>query len=181
MEYVFETERLGFRHWSEEDLVPFAAMNASKEVMEFFPSTLTEDESKAMMTRLQDEIVAKGYGLWAVDIKSSKLFAGFIGLHEATFESEFTPCVEIGWRLVQETWGKGLATEGARACLDFGFRLGLKEIYSFTSVHNLRSERVMRKIGMTKLGEFEHPKVPDGNWLRKHVLYKVGRGEGRSQ
>ncbi|MBS1977571.1 MAG: GNAT family N-acetyltransferase [Bacteroidetes bacterium] len=168
-----ETERLILRDWTEKDFTPFAAMNASPVVMEFFPSVLTADETRSMMDRLQKEIDERGYGLWVAELKDTGAFTGFIGLHEATFVSDFTPCVEIGWRLLPAYWGRGLATEGARACLDFGFSSGLKEIYSFTSIHNTRSERVMKRIGMVKIGEFDHPRVAEGNWLRRHVLYNL--------
>lgn len=115
-----------------------------------------------------------GYGFFAVERKDNGEFIGFTGLTHPGFEAEFTPCVEIGWRLSKQNWGQGFATEAAMACLKFGFQeLGLNEIYSFTSVHNLRSEQVMKKIGMIKEGYFEHPLMDDGHFLKQHVLYKI--------
>ncbi len=173
MDYYLETERLRLRTWQPEDLAPFAAMNADAAVMEFFPSLLTTAETEQAVDRYKFEIETKGYGPWVAELKATGAFIGFIGLHEATFESAFTPCVEIGWRLDKPWWGLGLATEGARVCLDYGFsRVGLKEIFSFTSRLNARSENVMIKIGMEKIGEFDHPKVEPGSPLVRHVLYR---------
>ena len=104
-------------------------------------------------------------------------FIGYIGLHHTNFETDFCPCIEIGWRLCENSWGRGYATEGARACLDYAFRqLQLPEIYSFTSLPNRRSERVMQKIGLQKIGEFDHPLVPAGHPLLRHVLYRAEKG-----
>ena len=149
-------------------------MNADPDVMEFFPSTLTEEASTKSMHAFQQEIDTKGFGLWPVELKSSGEMIGFIGLHEATFAADFTPCIEIGWRLRKSVWNQGLATEGALACLEFAFGvLKLPEIYSFTAVLNKRSEHIMEKIGMTRAGEFDHPKVAEGDRLRRHVLYRI--------
>jgi ribosomal-protein-alanine N-acetyltransferase len=174
MSYLFESSRLGFRSWKEEDLIPFAQLNADPEAMQFFPSLLSKEESDAAVARYQQEIDEKGAGLWAVELKSMHEFIGFIGFHEATFESAFTPCMEIGWRLDKKYWNQGLATEGALKCFEFAKNfLPFSDIYSFTAVINKRSERVMQKIGMKKEGEFDHPRVPQQSPLRRHVLYKI--------
>lgn len=174
MSYLFESSRLGFRNWKEEDLIPFAQLNVDPDVMEFFPSLLTKEESDAAAARYQKEIDEKGYGLWAAELKSTKEFIGFIGFHEATFESEFTPCIEIGWRLHKKYWNQGFATEGALKCLTLAKNFfTVSDIYSFTAAINKRSERVMQKIGMQKEGEFDHPRVPQQSPLRRHVLYKI--------
>lgn len=142
--------------------------------MEFFPSVSTEAETITQIARFTQHIGNNGYGFFAVERKDNGEFIGFTGLSNPTFEAAFTPCVEIGWRLSRENWGYGFATGAAQACLKFGFEdLILDEIYSFTSVHNLRSEQVMKKIGMVKQGYFDHPLIEDGHFLKKHVLYKI--------
>lgn len=172
--YQFETERLGFRQWKEEDRIPFAKMNENTEVMKYFPNALTRKQSDEFIDKITNHFNEYGYGLWAVEIKSTKEFIGFIGFHNATFESYFTPCVEIGWRLDNKYWNKGYATEGAKACLKYGFNiLGFKDIYSFTSQLNKPSIKVMNKIGLKKQGKFYHPKVDKNNVLRLHVLFKI--------
>jgi RimJ/RimL family protein N-acetyltransferase len=149
-------------------------LNGDKEVMEFFPSVKTAAETVEQIQRLQGHIEKYGYGFFAVERKDIGTFIGFTGLAHPGFEAEFTPCVEIGWRLSKENWGFGFATEAALACLDFGFdQLALGEIYSFTAVPNTRSEKVMQKIGMQKEGYFDHPMMEEGHWLKKHVLYKI--------
>ena len=171
-----ETPRLYLREWKESDLEPYAALNADKEVMEFFPSMLTAEESHAQIGRITEHLEKYGFTLFAAERKDNGHFIGFTGLAHAKFESEFTPCIEIGWRLSKANWGQGFATEAALACLEFGFdQLDLKEVYSFTSVHNKRSEHVMKKIGMYKAGEFDHPLVPDESHLKRHALYRIER------
>jgi RimJ/RimL family protein N-acetyltransferase len=170
------TERLLLRRWRPEDRAPFAAMNADPRVMEFFPGLLTPEESDASVGRIEAHFEKHGFGLWAVEVVGVAPFAGFIGLSHPRFEAPFTPCVEIGWRLAAPHWGYGYATEGARAALAFAFEtLGLAEIVSFTAAVNLRSRRVMEKLGMTHdpSDDFDHPLLPEGHWLRRHVLYRI--------
>lgn len=172
--YLFKSERLGFRQWQASDLPTFAEMNANAEVLRFFPTLLTTEESNALAERLMKGIEEYGYGFFAVDRLEEGDFIGFIGLINATFEASFTPCVEVGWRLKREVWNKGYATEGAKRCVEYGFEtLKLEEIYSFTALPNLASERVMQKIGMQKIGTFEHPRIADNHLLKNHVLYKI--------
>jgi [ribosomal protein S5]-alanine N-acetyltransferase len=172
--YIFESERLGFRTWLERDTEPFIQMNADPEVMEFFPGLLTPEQAIAYIGRITTFHRENNFGLWAIDEKASGKFIGFIGLTRATFESPFTPCIEIGWRLAKAFWGKGYATEGATACLEYGFgTLGLSEINSFTAVTNTRSVHVMQKIGMKHVLNFDHTTLPEGHPLRPHVLYKI--------
>ncbi|MGZ3653364.1 MAG: GNAT family N-acetyltransferase [Bdellovibrionota bacterium] len=172
---MIETARLLLRRWREEDLEPFARLNADPRVMEFFPSTMTLEQSAMLMARIENEFGKKGYDVWACEEKVSGKFIGFTGLTIPWFEAAFTPCVEIGWRLAYEFWGKGYAPEAAAAALKFGFReLGLAEIVSFTARVNLRSIRVMEKIGMEAVpaNDFEHPRVAEGHLLRPHVFYR---------
>jgi len=178
---MVETERLRLREWRDEDLEPFARMNADPRVMEFFPSLLTPEETAAGMERAREHWARHGFGWWAAELKETGEFIGFLGLAVPGFEAHFTPCVEIGWRLAAEQWGRGLATEGARASLRYGFEeLGMKEIVSFTTVSNVRSRRVMEKIGMTRnpADDFEHPGIAEGNPLRRHVLYRIVTKQG---
>ncbi len=168
------TERLLLRCWRDEDLEPFANMNADPEVMRHFPAPLTRDESNQLAERIRQGFADNGFGLWAVEVKGGAAFIGFIGLAIPTFDAHFTPCVEVGWRLAADYWGNGFAPEGARAVLEFGFRQ-LDEIVSLTAVQNLPSRRVMEKIGMTHdpSDDFDHPSLPKGHRLERHVLYRV--------
>jgi RimJ/RimL family protein N-acetyltransferase len=171
-----QTQRLILRRWSTDDLASFAAMNADPQVMEYFPACLTREESDGMAARIDARFDELGFGLWAVEIPNVVQFAGYVGLTVPRFESHFTPCVEMGWRLAAECWGYGYATEAACAAVAFGFdRLGLKEIVAFTVPANVRSRRVMEKLGMTRdpADDFDHPRVPDGHPLRRHVLYRI--------
>jgi len=172
------TARLRLRRWRPTDAEPFAALNADPRVMEHFPALLSREESDILVRRIEDRFDQRGFGLWAVEIMGVTPFAGFVGLSVPHFETAFTPCVEIGWRLAAEFWGHGFATEGARAALNFGFEsLGLYEIVSFTVPANLRSRRVMEKLGMIhhRADDFDHPLLPVGHPLRRHVLYRIGR------
>ena len=173
-----QTERLRLRRWRFEDRTAFARMNSDPRVMEHFPAPLTQAESDAVADRIAAHFEQHGFAQWAVEIPGVTPFAGFIGLSIPRFEAHFTPCVEIGWRLAAEYWNRGYATEGARAALDFGFSsLQLQEIVSMTAVGNLRSRRVMEKIGMScsPNDDFDHPLVVEGNPLRRHVLYRLRR------
>jgi RimJ/RimL family protein N-acetyltransferase len=172
------TARLVLRRWRAEDRGPFAALNADPAVMEYFPARLSRAESDAGVDRIEAHFAKHGFGLWAVGIPGATPFAGFIGLSIPSFQTHFTPCVEIGWRLARDQWGKGYATEGARAVLAFGFEeLKLEEIVSFTTADNLRSRRVMERIGMSHspADDFDHPGLPEGHPLRRHVLYRIRR------
>jgi RimJ/RimL family protein N-acetyltransferase len=175
-----ETARLKLRRWLPDDRRPFAQLNADARVMEYFPQPLTRTESDTMVQRVEAHFEQHGFGLWALEVPGTTAFAGFVGLMVPRFEAHFTPCVEIGWRLAFEHWGRGYAPEAARAVLRFGFeRVGLDEIVSFTATANLRSRRVMEKIGMTHdtAGDFDHPALPTGHALQRHVLYRIRPGE----
>jgi RimJ/RimL family protein N-acetyltransferase len=174
--HELRTERLLLRRWRPEDREPFAAINADPRVMEHFPALLSRDESDASVDRIEGHFAQRGFGLWAVELPSVAPFIGFIGLSVPRIEAHFTPCVEIGWRLAADHWGRGYATEGARAALAFGFdELGLAEIVSYTVPANDRSRRVMEKIGMShdEAGDFDHPLLPAGHPLSRHVLYRI--------
>ncbi len=172
--YLFRSARLGFRKWEEDDLHPFAAMCSDPAVMQYFPQTLSFQETQELVTRINTHFEEKGYGLYAVELLSIQSFVGFIGFSTPRFQADFTPCTEIGWRLQKEVWGNGLATEGAMKCLEYGFeQFHFPEIVSFTSIINRPSIRVMEKAGMQFAGTFDHPLIVDGSPLRKHVLYKI--------
>jgi RimJ/RimL family protein N-acetyltransferase len=163
------------RAWRAEDLEPFAALNADPRVMEHFAAPLTREQSDAFVReRIVPHFAEHGFGLWAVEVPGRAPFIGFAGLLVPAFEAHFTPCVEIGWRLAFEYWGHGYATEAARAVVGFAFEeAGLDEIVSFTVPANHRSIRVMERLGMTRAGEFDHPRLPDGHPLQRHVLYRL--------
>lgn len=177
---ILSTERLTLRSWRESDFQPFfEQINSDPDVMEYFPSTLSREESDALATELQRRIDVNGWGLWAVEEKASGQFIGFVGLNSPLIELPFTPCVEVGWRLSKAFWGKGYATEAAKKALEFAFvELELGEVVSFTAVPNLRSQAVMSRLGLRDTGEnFNHPAVPSESPLYEHVLFKITRDE----
>jgi RimJ/RimL family protein N-acetyltransferase len=173
------TPRLLLRTWLPADLEPFARLNADPRVMEHLPGVLSREQSDALAARIAAHFAEKGFGLWALEVPGVAPFVGFVGLSVPRFEAAFTPCVEVGWRLGAEHWGRGYASEAARAALMFGFdRLGLREIVSFTVPANQRSRAVMERIGMTRdpSEDFEHPSLPPSHPLRLHVLYRIRSG-----
>lgn len=178
---ALRTQRLLLRRWREEDREPFAAMGADPEVMRHFPALLDRAASDALID-LQDALLERrGWGLWAVEEEVEGRFLGFTGLNVPRFEAPFTPATEIGWRLRRDAWGHGYATEAARAALAVAFRdLGLHEVVSFTASTNLRSQAVMRRLGMTHdpADDFDHPLLHDGSPLRRHVLFRLRRPTG---
>jgi RimJ/RimL family protein N-acetyltransferase len=177
------TTRLRLRGWCREDLDGFAALNADPRVMAHFPQLLSREQSDLLAERIVSDLRSQGWGLWAVEVAATRSFAGFVGLSRPRFPAHFTPAVEVGWRLAHEYWGRGYATEAARAALGFGFEsLGLSEIVSFTSVDNVPSRRVMERLGMRHDPEddFDHPSLPEGHWLRPHVLYRLTSDEFKS-
>lgn len=172
--YIFTSERLGFRNWIEEDIQKMADINNNPNVMEFFPSVQTAVQTQRFVKRMQLQFEEKNYCYFAVDFLEHDTFIGFIGLSDKDFESDFTPSVDIGWRLSETHWYKGYATEGALACLKYGFnQLKLKEIIATTPSINLKSEEVMKKIGMTKIKNFDHPLLLDDERLRDCLLYSI--------
>ena len=177
------TERLLLRRWKDEDRAPFAALNADPAVMEHFPARLTRAESDAFVDRIEQQLEDRGWGLWALEERSSGRFLGFTGLNVPGFQAHFTPAVEIGWRLARDAWGFGYAGEAARAAAAVAFdEVGLDEIVSFTATSNVRSMRVMERIGMTRdpADDFDHPALPEGSPLRRHVLYRLASRSRRS-
>ncbi len=174
------TKRLLLRQWKESDLSLFAKMNADKHVMEYFPSTLSQNESNCLAEKIQKELREKEYGLWAVEAIDAAPFVGCVGLHYQDFPAAFTPCIEIGWRLAHEHWGKGYAFEAASKIIKYAFQtLRLCELVSFTTVENQRSRKLMERLEMTRKPEddFEYPKLPKGHPLRPHVLYRLKNQE----
>ena len=173
---IIETERLLLREWEAQDLQPFANINQDPKVMEFMPSLLTLEETSNWINKIKQHFVKYGYGYWVVTLKNTKELIGYTGLNVPSYESHFTPCVEISWRIASQHWGKGYATEAAQAVLKNGFeKYNLKEIVSLTVPANKRSIRVMEKIGMKRdlSGDFHHPILPKEHSLSKHVLYRI--------
>jgi ribosomal-protein-alanine N-acetyltransferase len=174
---VLETKRLRLRRWRTDDLRPFAALNSDPVVMEHFPSMgITTEETGKMIAHFEYHFEEHGFGLWAVEIKWARSFIGFCGLAVPGFAAPFMPAVEIGWRFAKEHWGSGYATEAARAAMDFGFdEAELDEIVSFTIPANTRSVSVMERLGMTHntVDDFDHPRFPDDERIRHHVLYRI--------
>ncbi|AHM61514.1 acetyltransferase, ribosomal protein N-acetylase [Flammeovirgaceae bacterium 311] len=170
--YLFTSPRLGFRNWRQADLQPMAAINADPEVMAFFPGTQSAEETRQFIQRMQQQYVDRGFCYFAVDKLESGEFIGFIGLSQQTYNADFTPCIDIGWRLKKSEWGKGFATEGAKACLDYAFStLGLEKVYAVAPQVNTQSEAVMKKIGMQYVKNFTHPLLTQDERLRECVVY----------
>ncbi len=178
MIYV-ETERLRLRQWQASDYPKFAALNADRRVMAYFPSPLSAKDSDALIVRCHQHIGQYGWGYWAAERRDTSEFIGFIGLTSIANGLPFAPCIDIGWRLAYPHWGQGFATEGARAALEYAFaQVGLREVVSMTAVVNHASEHVMKKLGMHKTEEiFDHPHVDVGHVLRPHVLYRLHRDQ----
>jgi RimJ/RimL family protein N-acetyltransferase len=172
--YLFTSSRLGFRTWLDDDIQEMALLNADKEVMEFFPFLPSEKQTIEFIQRMQKQFSESGFCYFPVDELETNRFIGFIGLSKQKFDSDFTPCIDIGWRINKKYWGKGLATEGAVECIKFAKNnLQLDRIYSMASKTNSKSIKVMEKIGMTYVKDFEHPKLKKDPTLEKCVLFAI--------
>lgn len=172
------TLRLVLRRWREADREPFAGLNADPRVMRFFPAVLSRRQSDDLFARIEQHFATHGFGPWAVEVRGVAPFVGFVGLSVPAFGAHFTPCIEVGWRLDARHWGRGYASEGARAALRFAFDvLALDEVVSFTVPDNAASRAVMTRIGMghDPADDFDHPALPEGHPLRRHVLYRIAR------
>ncbi len=171
--YIFKSERLGFRNWIDSDIKKMARINSDKEVMKFFPKTYSEKETFLFVERMQNQYAKRGFCYFAVDKLIDGEFIGFIGLSEQTFKSNFTPCIDIGWRIDKKEWNKGYATEGALQCLYFAKNeLRINKISSIASIINTKSEHIMKKIGMQKIKTFEHPLLAHDERLKACVFYQ---------
>ena len=172
------TERLVMRRWRESDREPFAAMNADPEVMRHFPHLQSRAESDASVDRFEQRFTEQGFGLWALERRDSGDFIGFTGLNPMPDGVPGAGGMEVGWRLARHAWGQGYATEAARIAIDLAFGpLEFEEIWSITAVTNTPSIAVMRRLGMTEHGFFDHPRVPEGNPVRPHVAYRLAAQE----
>lgn len=178
MRYLLTTPRLGLRRWQPADLDPFAAMNADPKVREFFPDLMTREQTAESISRLETHFDQYGYTFFALDELNTGKFIGFTGLKclagADALDLSFVPCVEIGWRLRPDAWGRGYAPEAAQACLAYAWDvMKLEKVYAYTAEHNTRSRRVMEKLGMTLSGYFDHPRIEAGHPLQRHVLYEI--------
>lgn len=176
MTTIIETARLILRTWKNEDANAYYQINQDPKVIELLRGPLTLEQVNDFISAVNKQQEKHGYTLWAVELKETGKFIGFIGLNYPDWKSHFTPAVEVAWRLGSQYWGKGYATEGAKASLDYGFKqCGLKEIVSFTVPANIRSIRVMEKIGLKRdlNGDFAHPKLPANHPLSQHILYRL--------
>lgn len=172
--YLFTSQRLGFRNWTEADLGPMSAINADALVMQYFPSVQTKEQTHAFMHRMQDQFHRLGFCYFAVELLATGEFIGFIGLGEQTWLPDMGPFIDIGWRLAAHTHGLGYATEGAVRCIGYAFRtLGLPEVYAVCPAVNKPSEKVMIKAGMGFVRFFDHPVLLNNDRLRKCVLYSI--------
>jgi ribosomal-protein-alanine N-acetyltransferase len=176
MAHVLETARLRLRAWRDADIEPWVAMGADPRVMEFFPSVITPERAKEQAARMRELLERDGYGWWILEEIGGAPFVGAIALQDVPFEAPFTPAMEVGWRLLPAFWGRGYATEGARAALDLAFDvLGRSEVVAMTARRNLPSQRVMQRLGMTydPADDFDNPRIEPGHPLRPHVLYRL--------
>ncbi|SFO43292.1 Protein N-acetyltransferase, RimJ/RimL family [Algoriphagus ornithinivorans] len=171
--YIFQSERLGFRTWSESDLEAIFQIDSDPEIMHFFEKPFTLEESQKRIQKMNQTFQKEGFCYFAVDFLASGELAGTIGLGRKDFEASFTPCIDIGWRLAKKYWNQGLASEGALACIGYARQLGLKEIYSYATTANQASLQVMRKIGMKFIEEFEHPELLNQPRLQPFSLFKI--------
>ncbi len=176
-----ETNRLVLRQWRSDDKLPFSKINADSRVMEYFPNTLSAQQSDELVDRFSQDIDASGWGFWAAERRDTNEFIGFIGINYSPDGLPFAPCVDIGWRLASQHWGLGFATEGAMGAMDYAFGLAnLKQLVSMTPVSNAASENVMKKLGMAKQKDtFLHPKIAPGHPLQEHVLYTMSDAHWR--
>jgi len=175
---MYETKRLILRNWRDSDTEPFIKLNQDKEVRRYFPNILSSEETIASINKIKNNFATRGFSWYAAELKENHKFIGFIGLEVPGFEAHFTPCIEIGWRLAHEYWGQGLATEGAKKCLEIGFNeYNFNEIVAFTAKINKPSERVMQKLGMVHdaQDDFYHPKMQKEHLLSLHVLYRLSK------
>jgi ribosomal-protein-alanine N-acetyltransferase len=173
---ILDGPRLRLRPWREDDAEALAALCADPAVMRHFPATLTRAESDASLARLMAHEAEHGFTFWAMERHAAPGAIGFCGLLRVSFAARFAPAVEIGWRLAAAHWRQGLAEEAARLALAAGFGpLGLPEIVAFTVPGNEPSWRLMQKLGMVPDGDFEHPRLPEGHALRRHLLYRITR------
>ena len=174
------TPRLRLRLWHEGDAESFAAMNADPRVREHFLGLLTREESDASVARMRAHFAKHGFGTWVVELRHRPGLIGFTGLTHPAFAAPCGPCVEIGWRFAYDHWGHGYATEAAKEALRAGFEwVGLQEIVAFTTVANVRSRRVMEKIGLShdEADDFDHPLLPPGHRTSRHVLYRLRKAD----
>lgn len=175
-EYIFTSKRLGFRNWRETDVKDFQSMNSDSEVMAYFPNTLTGKESTELVQKLKLHYTKYKYTYFVTETLAHKEFIGFIGFAFQEYKTDFTPAVDIGWRLKKNAWGKGYATEGAKKCLEVGFeKFNFNEIISTCTVENIRSEKVMKKLGMMKIGTFNHPQLKKHPQYEKCVCYRINK------
>jgi ribosomal-protein-alanine N-acetyltransferase len=175
---LLTTERLLLRRWRDADRLPFQRLNADPRVMEFMPGLLSPEASDELIVRVEEHFERHGFGPFAAEYRADGKFLGYVSLWVPNFDAHFMPAVEIGWRLNADYWGRGLATEGARVVAHHALtELGLDSLVSFTVPENLRSRRVMEKLGMTHdaRDDFDHPRLPEGHRLRRHVLYRLKR------
>jgi len=172
--YIFSSKRLGFRNWTINDLKEFSEINADPSVMEHFPNTLSKKDTERFIERLRSMYNDKGYTYFATEILKTGELIGFIGLAHQTYIAKFTPATDIGWRLKKTAWGKGYATEGAKKCLAYAFtELKLNKIIAICTINNEKSEKVMKKIGMTKQGSFKHPNLTEFPEHEQCVWYEI--------
>ncbi|WP_338766510.1 GNAT family N-acetyltransferase [Bernardetia sp. ABR2-2B] len=174
--YIFKSQRLGFRNWQNTDTEKLFALNSDKDVMEFFPFLPSLEQTQALIEKMRGQFEKNGFCYFAVDLLETNEFIGFIGIAEQNYEADFTPCIDIGWRLDKKYWGKGYASEGAKRCLEFAFEeMKLKSIKAVAPKINLKSINVMEKIGMKYVKDFKHPALENDKRLETCVLYEINK------
>jgi RimJ/RimL family protein N-acetyltransferase len=178
---IVTTPRLVLRPFTDMDRAPFHTLNTDPSVVESLGQSPTRAESDHFVDAIMEEMASEPFGLWAVEVAGGgPAFAGMVGLHRVRPELPMAPAVEVGWRLAHDLWGHGYASEAALASLRHGFGpAGLDEIVAFTTTVNTRSQAVMARLGMRRdvEGDFDHPALPEGSPLRRHVLYRIGASQ----
>jgi RimJ/RimL family protein N-acetyltransferase len=173
---AIQTDRLLMRRWQDADREPFAALNADPETMPYFPDTIDQAASDSFVDRIEARFDEQGYGLWALELAATGEFIGYTGLNPLPDGVPGAGGMEVGWRLARRAWHHGYATEAARAAVEVAFGgAGLAEVWSITAVLNEPSIAVMRRIGMTEVARFDHPRIPAGHPLQPHVTYHLAR------
>lgn len=173
-----QTQNLTLRPWRQSDLQFLAQLCADETVMQYFPKVLSEEESADFLRRLMEHQEKHGFTYFALEEKASGELIGFVGLALQEYESPFTPAVDIGWRLMPHAWGKGNATEGAKRCLQLAFEeLNLDAVIAVCSQSNSASERVMQRLGMKPMGEFQHPKLSEHPELQPCLCYQISASD----
>ena len=173
-----QSERLILRAWQDRDRAPYFELASDPVVMQHLTLLATREASDAWIDRHRGQLAEHGFAYWAVELRATSRLVGAVGLSRVNYDAHFTPAIGVGWRLAQPYWGHGYASEAAHTALEHGFEeLGLEEIVAVTIPANIRSQQVMRRLGMTysPADDFDHPRLPEGHPRRRCMLCRMTR------